>query len=126
MSESKTPESARQYKIKNAEAIRSRQKEYNQKVQSDAELREKKNRLNRESNARNYTKRKQYDRQRDKQKVLARCLVRNRIYRGTIARQPCEKCGAEKAHAHHDDYSKPLEIRWLCPLHHKEYHNANG
>ena len=36
---------------------------------------------------------------------------------------PCEICGTtEHIHAHHDDYSKPLEIRWLCALHHKQVH----
>lgn len=29
--------------------------------------------------------------------------------------------------AHHDDYSKPLEVRWLCPSHHKLHHlNVGG
>jgi ribosomal protein S27AE len=33
----------------------------------------------------------------------------------------CSKCGA-KAQAHHDDYKKPLDVRWLCPKHHGEHH----
>jgi ribosomal protein S27AE len=37
--------------------------------------------------------------------------------------KPCEVCGAtENVHAHHDDYSKPLEVRWLCSRHHAEHH----
>ena len=31
----------------------------------------------------------------------------------------CFKCG-EKGQAHHDDYSKPFEIKWLCFKHHRE------
>jgi hypothetical protein len=42
-----------------------------------------------------------------------------------LPRQPCEKCGAQKAHAHHDDYSKPLVVRWLCPADHVEWHRNN-
>jgi hypothetical protein len=47
-----------------------------------------------------------------------------RIYRmalknGILIRKPCEICGSKKVHGHHDDYSKPLEVRWLCPKHHK-------
>ena len=41
---------------------------------------------------------------------------------GTVKRQPCEVCGAVKTHAHHEDYSKPLAVMWLCPLHHAEQH----
>ena len=42
--------------------------------------------------------------------------------KGIIIKQPCEKCGKFPADAHHDNYTKPLEIRWLCPKHHREYH----
>ena len=27
-------------------------------------------------------------------------------------------------HRHHPDYSKPMEIVWLCPLHHKAVHRG--
>lgn len=40
------------------------------------------------------------------------------IKKGLLIRKPCEVCGAEKVHAHHEDYLKPLEVRWLCPKHH--------
>lgn len=52
----------------------------------------------------------------------ARRKVRSEIEAGRMHRQPCEICGAEKAEAHHDDYSKPLDVRWLCPQHHRERH----
>jgi len=39
-----------------------------------------------------------------------------------LERQPCEVCGARPAEAHHDDYSRPLEVRWLCKRHHAEHH----
>jgi hypothetical protein len=36
--------------------------------------------------------------------------------------QPCEECGAEVSVGHHDDYRKPLEVRWLCDSHHRRWH----
>lgn len=45
---------------------------------------------------------------------------------GKLARQPCEVCGNPKTHAHHDDYLKPLEVRWLCTPHHKAWHLEHG
>jgi hypothetical protein len=44
---------------------------------------------------------------------------------GRLTPKPCEVCGAEKAQAHHDDYSKPLDVRWLCTTHHAEWHEHN-
>lgn len=53
----------------------------------------------------------------------AHCLTGNAIRDGRLVRQPCEVCGAtERIQAHHDDYAKPLEVRWLCVKHHNEYH----
>lgn len=52
----------------------------------------------------------------------ARWQVRRAIASGKLVRQPCEVCKAEPAHGHHDDYSKPLDVRWLCPAHHREHH----
>ena len=40
---------------------------------------------------------------------------------GKVIELPCFICG-KKAHAHHPDYDRPLDVIWLCPLHHKEAH----
>lgn len=52
-------------------------------------------------------------------KEHARKAISMRLRDGSLIRQPCEECGSEEdIEAHHDDYSKPLEIRWLCRKHH--------
>lgn len=50
-------------------------------------------------------------------------LVAKAIREGKIIRQPCEVCDNPKTAAHHDDYSKPLEVRWLCYKHHTDWHS---
>ena len=60
--------------------------------------------------------------QRNPEKRTAQAKVLNEIRTGRMRRQPCEVCGSSRVHAHHDDYSKPLEVRWLCPKHHAEHH----
>lgn len=58
------------------------------------------------------------------ERQAAHNAVARALRKGTLVRQPCEKgpegCGPGTVHAHHDDYSKPLEVRWLCALHHAE------
>ena len=51
------------------------------------------------------------------------CLaVFRAIKKGDMIRLPCVECGAENADAHHPDYSKILEVVWLCRSHHKQLH----
>lgn len=46
---------------------------------------------------------------------------------GRLIRSNCEVCNAlENIHAHHDDYSQPLVVRWLCTMHHNKWHKENG
>jgi len=63
--------------------------------------------------------------ERNPEKVQAERAVADALRRGTLTRQACEVCGA-KAHAHHADYARPLEVQWLCPLHHARQHVAEG
>ena len=38
--------------------------------------------------------------------------------RGHLVAKPCEKCGSADSQKHHPDYSKPLDVIWLCrPCH---------
>jgi len=59
-------------------------------------------------------------RARNPEKAKAHDIFRAALRSGEIERGPCEICGNEKVHGHHDDYSKPLEVRWLCHLHHNQ------
>ena len=59
-------------------------------------------------------------------KYAAHTTLGNAIRDGKLFKQSCETCQDPKVHGHHDDYSKPLEVRWLCAIHHKEWHRENG
>lgn len=55
-------------------------------------------------------------------KVRAQDKVKYEIRCGRMVRKPCEVCGDIRSHAHHEDYSKPLDVNWLCPKHHADRH----
>lgn len=58
-----------------------------------------------------------------KEVYLAHRLVNEAIKAGLIVRQPCEVCGTNELNrAHHDDYTKPLQVRWFCESHHRLLH----
>ena len=56
--------------------------------------------------------------------ILAQRAVDTAIRNGSLQRGTCEVCGAERVDAHHDDYSKPLDVRWLCRRHHLQLHRG--
>ncbi len=59
---------------------------------------------------------------RNPKKYLADTLATNALRDGKLQRQPCQVCGNLKSDMHHDDYSKPFEVRWLCRPHHMAEH----
>lgn len=54
------------------------------------------------------------------EKFRARSAIRRVVSNEKMERQPCEVCGYFPAEAHHDDYKRPLDVRWLCLTHHLE------
>jgi hypothetical protein len=57
--------------------------------------------------------------------IRARALANRAIDLGFLARpKECPKCHRTDltVHAHHDDYSKPLDVYWLCSECHGEAH----
>ena len=66
-------------------------------------------------------------RERYPRKYKAHTMVGNAIRDGKLFVESCCDCGSEdRVHAHHDDYAKPLNIRWLCAVHHSQWHRDNG
>lgn len=65
-------------------------------------------------------------RNRNPKKRYAHEQVAYAIKTGRLEKGSCEICGSLKAVAHHDDYDKPLVVRWLCQVHHKQWHSAHG
>ena len=68
-----------------------------------------------------------YDRARDPQKLRARQKLRTEIKAGRISKPcTCDDCRQQFSiamiHGHHEDYSKPLEVNWLCPQCHADRH----
>lgn len=57
-------------------------------------------------------------------RTAARSYLHAMIRKGLMVRLDCEVCGSnENIEGHHDDYTKPLDVRWLCKAHHIEHHN---
>ncbi|HEY6017514.1 MAG TPA: hypothetical protein VIU16_12075, partial [Gaiellaceae bacterium] len=55
------------------------------------------------------------------ERLAARRAVHTAVAAGRVVKEPCF-CGATKVEAHHPDYTKPLEVEWLCRQHHAQRH----
>ena len=101
----------RRHRERNREAVRERDRQYRR-------ARAEQHRASvRESVARN------------PEKTKARKAVHRAILSGAIERpSQCSRCGGSEAaiHAHHDDYSRPLDVRWLCTVCHGLEHRVTS
>lgn len=59
-------------------------------------------------------------------KDAVRSFTRRCITIGILVKEPCKVCGTnENIEAHHEDYTKPLDVIWLCRNHHREHHKTS-
>lgn len=67
-------------------------------------------------------------REENPRKYTAHTMVNNALRDGRMTKpDSCEDCGRGGAiHGHHDDYAKPLDVRWLCAVCHSQWHQENG
>lgn len=72
------------------------------------------------------TRRMPYHKYSETRKIqhLCRLAVYKAIKNGELIKTPCEVCGGLPSEAHHTDYTKPLQVRWLCRGHHADQHRS--
>jgi len=68
-----------------------------------------------------------------RKKYAIKSQAHNRVNRALVSGvlskpDSCEQCGDRQSslHAHHDDYTKQLDVRWLCPGCHHQWHAKHG
>jgi hypothetical protein len=56
--------------------------------------------------------------------MLNRAVINGECAKSNI----CQVCGykSERLEGHHFDYSKPLDVIWLCPSCHRQYHTGKS
>ena len=57
-----------------------------------------------------------------RQRAVARAYANVYQRRGKLLPEPCAVCHDPSAQKHHDDYSKPLQVTWLCRKCHLTIH----
>lgn len=103
------------------ECIKSRVRERYQRANGRVEYERRRNQQpGRKEAQRGYVKSR---RQASPEKYKARTQVGNALRDGRIEKEPCVVCrSTERVQGHHEDYSKGLEVRWLCFRCHLEEH----
>jgi hypothetical protein len=102
-----TKRDVRQHRMDNADALREYDRERSKRPERRAER----------------TRRAYADRAKHPDKTSARYAVSNALRDGRLKKRPCAFCGFdERVEAHHHDYSKPLDVTWLCSPCHRRFH----
>jgi len=119
-------ERSKKHRLNNLESVREKDRNRKNKKERTEFSRNKKKQL-KETNPDLYYEmerlrvRKYRENNQDKHK--AHGMVNNAIRDGKLTAKPCERCQSiYMVEAHHPDYSKPLDVIWLCDPCHKEEH----
>jgi hypothetical protein len=62
--------------------------------------------------------------QKNRDRMHIKDKVKYAVKTGKLIKTPCQVCGELKVEGHHPDYSRPLDVVWLCRKHHNEIHHA--
>ncbi|MBE3036991.1 MAG: hypothetical protein IMZ70_07940 [Candidatus Atribacteria bacterium] len=110
----------KEYRIAHAEEIKQKSSEYHQKHKGELKAQKKlyKNTPKGREVSRNSLMKW---RKNNPEKYIAHRIVQEAIRLGVLIKQPCI-CGEKDSLGHHPDYSKPLEVVWLCDPCHKIIH----
>jgi hypothetical protein len=122
--------SQKKHRIINRDRILSRRKELREPRKEEINLREKERRKNDPNHLEKarILNRKSYKKNKEtlKPKRSAHQLVMYAVKLGILVRpKECEKCASNiKIEGHHEDYSRPLDVKWLCKSCHVKEHRA--
>lgn len=118
--------SSREWHARNAARVRrARREEYAEDLEASRARNRARFRQRGELNVR-------YERERASTPELkARQALRHAVQSGAVQKpSTCEVCGGEvesrRLHGHHEDYSKPLDVEWLCTLCHGARHRLDN
>lgn len=56
------------------------------------------------------------------ERYKARNAVNNAVRDGRLLKMDCAFCGTSNTVAHHHDYTRPLDVTWLCSPCHARFH----
>lgn len=102
-----TKKDVRSHRIDSAESVRAYDRERAKRPEAVARRK-------------SYAERYQQD---HRERRAAHYKVNNAVRDGKLAKRPCAFCGAaDNLEAHHHDYSRPLDVTWLCTPCHRRFH----
>lgn len=81
-------------------------------------------RIWRQENKDKMAKRQRNYRKNNQEKESCRQKTIRAVKNGKITKTACIICGDVNVEAHHDDYTNPLDVKWMCKKHHLEMHRA--
>lgn len=127
--------SQKKHRLENRETILKRRKELREprkfEINAKEAIRRKNHRKNSPGFVENERKKLREYYAKNRAKMIpqrnAHKLVMYAVRLGLLKRpEKCELCdGTIRIEGHHEDYSKPLEVKWLCKVCHQNVHKGN-